>query len=194
LWDMAHDYIESEISLQRKINEESPKRKEHYSSGRESEKHVNLREFANQFQELDGELEGARVYRVVQGGFINFVVLEGLAIAIIIGLSTLFIPNILGLVVAGILAGVGFSIYPLKRKKYRSEFVQRVDAISERYNNMIQFEFEKIIDRVIEDIGNRISSYRDTRWSEREEINRQITDLKTLSEQTKDLIRKSGNS
>ena len=95
---------------------------------------------------------------------------------------------------AGILAGVGFSIYPLKRKKYRSEFVQRVDAISERYNNMIQFEFEKIIDRVIEDIGNRISSYRDTRWSEREEINRQITDLKTLSEQTKDLIRKSGNS
>jgi ribosome biogenesis GTPase A len=194
LWDMAHDYIESEISLQRKINEESPKRKEHYSSSRESEKHVNLREFANQFQELDGELEGARVYRVVQGGFINFVVLEGLAIAIIIGLSTLFIPNILGLVVAGILAGIGFSIYPLKRKKYRSEFVQRVDAISERYNNMIQFEFEKIIDRVIEDIGNRISSYRDTRWSEREEINRQITDLKTLSEQTKDLIRKSGNS
>jgi len=194
LWDMAHDYIESEVSLQRKISEDSPKRKEHYSSSRESDKHVNLREFAKQFQELDGELEGARVYRVVQGGFINFVVLEGLAIAIIIGLSTLFIPNILGLVVAGILAGVGFSIYPLKRKKYRSEFVQRVDAISERYNNMIQFEFEKIIDRVIEDIGNRISSYRDTRWSEREEINRQIADLKTLSEQTKDLIRKSGNS
>ncbi len=194
LWDMAHDYIESEISLQRKINEESPKRKEHYSSKRESEKHVNLREFAKQFQELDGELEGARVYRVVQGGFINFVVLEGLAIAIVIGLSTLFIPNILGLIVAAILGGIGFSIYPLKRKKYRSEFVQRIDAISDRYNNMMLFEFEKIIDRVIEDIGNRISSYRDTRWSEREEINRQITDLKTLSEQTKDLIRKSCHS
>ena len=93
LWDMAHDYIESEISLQRKTNEESPKRKERYSSNRESEKHVNLREFAKQFQELDGELEGARVYRVVQGGFINFIVLEGLALAIIIGLSTFFIPN-----------------------------------------------------------------------------------------------------
>jgi hypothetical protein len=144
LWDMAHDYIESEVSLQRKINEESPKRKEHYSSSRESDKHVNLREFANQFQELDGELEGARVYRVVQGGFINFVVLEGLAIAIIIGLSTLFIPNILGLVVAW---NPGWSwIFNLstKAKKYRSEFIQRVDAISERYNNMIQFEFEKI--------------------------------------------------
>lgn len=190
LWDMAHDYIESEISLQRKPNEEPPKRKERYSSNRESEKHVNLREFAKQFQELDGELEGARVYRVVQGGFINFIVLEGLALAIVIGLSTFFIPNTLGIIVAAILAGIGFSIYPLKRKKYRSEFIQRVDAISERYDNMMQFEFEKIIDRVIEDIGNRISSYRDTRWSEREEINRQITDLKTLSEQTKDFIRK----
>ena len=79
LWDMAHDYIESEVSLQRKINEESPKRRERYSSNRESEKHTNLREYAKQFQELDGEL-GARVYRVVQGGFINFVVLEGLAL------------------------------------------------------------------------------------------------------------------
>ncbi len=189
LWDMAHDYIESEVSLQRKINEESPKRRERYSSNRESEKHTNLREYAKQFQELDGELEGARVYRVVQGGFINFVVLEGLALVIIIGLSTFFIP--LGIIVAVILAGIGFSIYPLKRRKYRSEFVQRVDAISERYNNMMLFEFEKIVDRVIEDIGNRISSYRDTRWSEREEVNRQISDLKTISEQTKDFIRKS---
>ena len=58
LWDMAHDYIESEVSLQRKINEESPKRRERYSSNRESEKHTNLREYAKQFQELDGELEG----------------------------------------------------------------------------------------------------------------------------------------
>jgi len=194
LWDMAHDYIESEFSLQRKINEESPKRREHYSSNRESEKHTNLREYAKQFQELDGELEGARVYRVVQSGLINFIVLEGLAIVIIIGLSTFFIPNILGIIVAAIMAGIGFSIYPLKRKKYRNEFVQRVDAISERYNNMMLFEFEKIIDRVIEDIGNRISSYRDTRWSERDEVNRQISDLKILSEQTKNFIRKSCHS
>ena len=56
---------------------------------------------------------------------------------------------------------------------------------------MMLFEFEKIVDRVIEDIGNRISSYRDTRWSEREEVNRQISDLKTISEQTKDFIRKA---
>lgn len=191
LWDMAHDYIESEVSLQRKINEESPKRKERYFTSRESEKHVNLREYAKQFQELDGELEGARIYRAVQSGFVNFVVLEGLALVIIIGLSTFFIPNTLGIIVAVILAGIGFSIYPLKRRKYRNEFVQRVDAIGDRYNNMVLFEFEKIVDRVIEDIGNRISSYRDTRWSERDEVNRQISDLKMISEQTKDLIRKS---
>ncbi len=191
LWDMAHDYIESEIALQPKTSDDSLVRKERYFTSRGSEKHINLREYAKQFQELDGELEGARVYRVVQSGFINFVVLEGLAIGIVIGLSTFFIPNTLGIIVASILAGIGVSIFPLKRKKYRNEFMQRVDAICERFNNMMMFEFEKIIDRVLEDIGNRISAYRDTRWSEREEVNRQIIELKTLSERTKDLIRKS---
>jgi ribosome biogenesis GTPase A len=191
LWDMAHDYIESEIALQRKTNDDSLVRKDRHFTSRGSDKHINIREYAKQFQELDGELEGAKVYRVVQSGFINFVILEGLAIGIVIGLSTFFIPNTLGIIVASILAGIGFSIFPLKRKKYRNEFMQRVDAISERFNNMMLFEFEKMIDRVLEDIGNRISSYRDTRWSEREEVNRQITDLKVLSERTKDLIRKS---
>ncbi len=191
LWDMANDYIESEISLQRKMTEDSIVRKERFLSNRDSEKHVKIREFAKQFQELDGELEGSRVYRAVQSGFINFIILEGLAIGIVIGLSTFFIPNTLGVIVASILAGIGFSIYPIKRKKYRNEFVQRIDAICDRFNNMMLFEFEKIIDRVIEDIQNRISSYRDTRWSEREEVHRQITDLKGLSESTKDLIRKS---
>jgi len=192
LWDMAHDYIESEVALQRKANDEALIRKDRNFSSRGSDKHLNIREYAKQFQELDGELEGGKVHRMVQSGFINFVILEGLALGIVIGLSTFFIPNTLGIIVASILAGIGLSIFPLKRKKYRNEFMQRVDAISERFNNMLLFEFEKIIDRVLEDIGNRISSYRDNRWSEREEVNRQITDLKVLSERTKDLIRKSG--
>jgi len=192
LWDMAHDYIESEVALQRKANDESLMRKDRNLTSRCSDKHINIREYAKQFQELDGELEGNKVHRMVQSGFINFVILEGLAIGIVIGLSTFFIPNTLGVIVASILAGIGLSIFPLKRRKYRNEFMQRVDAISERFNNMLLFEFEKIIDRVLEDIGNRISSYRDNRWSEREEVNRQITDLKALSERTKDLIRKSG--
>ncbi|MCP4251859.1 MAG: hypothetical protein GY775_00365 [Candidatus Scalindua sp.] len=193
LWDMAHDYIESEVALQRKANDEALIRKDRNFTSRGSDKHINIREYAKQFQELDGELEGGKVHRMVQSGFINFVILEGLALGIVIGLSTFFIPNTLGIIVASILAGIGLSIFPLKRKKYRSEFMQRVDAISERFNNMLLFEFEKIIDRVLEDIGNRISSYRDNRWSEREEVNRQITDLKVLSERTKDLIRKSCN-
>ena len=194
LWDMAHDYIESEIALQRKPHDDSVIRKERHFTSRGSEKHTNLREYAKQFQELDGELEGTKVYRVVQSGFINFVILESLTIGIVIGLSTFFIPDTLGIIVASILAGIGFSIFPLKRKKYRNDFIQRVNAICERFNNMMMFEFEKIIDRVLEDIGNRIASYRDTRWSEREEVNRQITDLEVLSERTKDLIRKSCSS
>ncbi|MFQ5963638.1 MAG: dynamin family protein [Candidatus Scalinduaceae bacterium] len=193
LWDMAHDYIEAEITLQRRTNDATPVRKELYFKSQESEKYVNIREYTKQFQELDSEIESARIYRLIQNGFVNFIVLEGLAVCILISLSTFLsfvIPNVLGITVAIILAGVGLSIYPLKRKKFRRQFVKRIDAICERFNSLMLFEFEKVVDRVIEDIGNKISAYRDTRWSEREEINRQISDLKMLYERTKELIRR----
>ncbi|KKL51229.1 hypothetical protein LCGC14_2297570 [marine sediment metagenome] len=103
------------------------------------------------------------------------------------------IPGVFGVTVAIILAVVGLAIYPIKRKKYRNEFMKRIDAICERFNNLMMFEFEKVVDRVIEDIGNKMSAYRDTRWSEREEINRQINDLKSLSERTKELMRKGSH-
>ncbi len=60
----------------------------------------------------------------------------------------------------------------------------------ERFDNLMMFEFDKVVDRVIEEIGNKISAHRDQRWSVREEINRQIIDLKLLHERTKELIRK----
>ena len=157
----------------------------------------NIKSFAQRAQReklFDGGIEGERIHRVTQSGFINFVILEGLAIGIIVSLSTFLsfiIPDVLGVTVAIILAGVGLAIYPIKRNKYRNEFVKRIDAICERFNNLMMFEFEKVVDRVIEDIGNKMSAYRDTRWSEREELNRQIADLKSLSERTKDLMRKS---
>jgi small GTP-binding protein len=197
LLDMAHNYMESEIPLkQQSANDASLIHKERYFGSHGNDKYLNLKEYTKQFQELDGGIEGERIHRVIQSGFINFVILEGLAIGIIVSLSTFLsfiIPNVLGVAVAIILAGVGLAIYPLKRKKYRNEFVKRIDAICERFNNLMMFEFEKVVDRVIEDIGNKMSAYRDTRWSEREEINRQITDLKSLSERTKALMRKTSH-
>jgi small GTP-binding protein len=194
LWDMAHNYMESDIALkQRTADEVSQISKERYFASHGTDKYSNLKEYTKQFQELDGGIEGERIHRVIQSSFINFVVLEGLAIGLIVSLSTFLtfiIPNILGVTVAIILAGVGLTIYPLKRKKYRSEFVKRIDSICERFNNLMVFEFEKVVDRVLEDIGNKMSAYRDTRWSEREEVNRQITDLRSLSERTKNLMRK----
>lgn len=196
LWDMAHDYIKTEITAPKRNNENAVMREEHYFTSHGTEKYFKLNEYTEDFQELDGEMECEKIYRVVQNGFINFIVLEGLAIGIIISLSTFLsfiIPNMLGVSIAIILGGIGFAIYPQKRRKYRSEFTKRIDTICERLNNRIMFEFEKVVDRVIEDIGNKISAYRDTRWSEREEVNRQISDLKRLSEKTKDLIRKSSH-
>ncbi len=195
LLDMAHNYMESEVALQQQpANNSSLMHKERYFASHGTDKYLHLREYTKQFPELDGGIEGERIHRVTQSGFINFVILEGLAIGIIVSLSTFLsfiIPGVFGVTVAIILAGVGLAIYPIKRKKYRNEFVKRIDAICERFNNLMMFEFEKVVDRVIEDIGNKMSAYRDTRWSEREETNRQITDLKSLSERTKDIMRKS---
>lgn len=197
LWDMAHNYIESEIDLKpQPINDASQMRKERYFASHGTDKYANLKDYTKQFQELDGEIEGERIHKVIQSGFINFIILEGLAIGIIISLSTFLsfiIPGVFGVTVAIILAVVGLAIYPIKRKKYRNEFMKRIDAICERFNNLMMFEFEKVVDRVIEDIGNKMSAYRDTRWSEREEINRQINDLKSLSERTKELMRKGSH-
>ena len=194
LWEMAHDYIDTEMSVNKLKSYPSIVGKEHYISSHGIEKFFKLNEFTKQFQELDGDMEGEKIYRAVQNGFINFVVLEGLALVIAISLSTFLsfiIPNTFGITVAIILAGTGFVIYPLRRRKYRSEFVKRADALCERFKNRMMFEFEKVVDRVIEDIGNKISAYRDTRWSEREEVNRQISDLRLLSKRSKDLLRKS---
>ena len=196
LWDMAYDYVETKIDGQRKTNESSIVRKDYHFEGYGSEKYGNLKEYAKQFQEIDGELEVERVHRVVQNGFINFVILEGFAIGIIISLTTFLafiVPNVIGITLTAVLAGIGFAIFPLKRRKYRKEFFKRTDAVCERFNNLMMFEFEKVVDRVIEEIGNKISAHRDHRWSEREEINRQISDLKLLHERTKELIRKSSH-
>jgi uncharacterized lipoprotein YehR (DUF1307 family) len=58
----------------------------------------------------------------------------------------------------------------------------------------MKFEIDKAIDRVIEDISNNISSYRDLRWTEREEMVRQVSEVNSLLENVKGLMRKSGLS
>ena len=58
----------------------------------------------------------------------------------------------------------------------------------------MKFEVDKAIDRVIEDISNNISSYRDLRWTEREEMVRQVSEVNALLENVKSLMRKSGLS
>ena len=101
-------------------------------------------------------------------------------------------PAIIGISVA--LAFVGLAIFPQKRKSFRNEFVKRTDAVCERFVEFMKFEIDKAIDRVIEDISNNISSYRDLRWTEREEMVRQVSEVNSLLENVKSLMRKSGLS
>jgi len=92
------------------------------------------------------------------------------------------------------LAVIGLAIFPQKRKSFRNEFVKRTDALCERFVEFMKFEIDKAIDRVIEDISNNISSYRDLRWTEREEMVRQVSEVNSLLENVKSLMRKSGLS
>ncbi len=122
---------------------------------------------------------------------------ESIAVGIGVGVTMMFsfiVPPsaIIGISVA--LAFIGLAIFPQKRKSFRNEFVKRTDALCERFVEFMKFEIDKAIDRVIEDISNNISSYRDLRWTEREEMVRQVSEVNSLLENVKSLMRKSGLS
>ncbi|MBW7943751.1 MAG: hypothetical protein H3C64_15555, partial [Candidatus Kuenenia stuttgartiensis] len=152
---------------------------------------------SKEFRELDTERESEKLNGLVQAGFISFLLIETFAIGIgVVGImmfSWIAPPPVtIGISVA--LAFIGLAIFPQKRKTFRNEFLRRADAICERFVEFMKFEVNKAIDRVIEDISNNISSYRDLRWTEREETTRQISEVNALLESVKNLMRKSGLS
>ncbi len=194
LWTMAHEYSEAESNKGRMLTSEQERVNDKNINDRKSELQTALRDRSKEYQELDMEREGDKIKNAVQSGLLNFIVIEGLALALGVGLTTLLslvVPSLTVIVVALIIAGVGFVIFPYKRKSYRNEFFKRVDALSERFADIIMFEMEKVVDRVIEDIDNSMSSYRDLRWAERDDINKRISEVDSLKERVKVIIRKN---
>src|SRR3989304_2361568 len=168
LWDLARDHIEKEVGYDRRIGSILDGHAERHYDDRKHEIEVALKSRSKEFRELDIERESERLNSSVQGGFISFLITEAVA--------------------------VGLAIFPQKRKSFRNEFVKRTDALCERFVEFMKFEIDKAIDRVIENISNNISSYRDLRWTEREEMVRQVSEVNSLLENVKSLMRKSGLS
>ena len=197
LWDLARDHIEKEVGYDRRIGSILDGHAERHYDDRKHEIEVALKSRSKEFRELDIERESERLNSSVQGGFISFLITESIAVGIGVGVTMMFsfiVPPsaIIGISVA--LAFVGLAIFPQKRKSFRNEFVKRTDALCERFVEFMKFEIDKAIDRVIEDISNNISSYRDLRWTEREEMVRQVSEVNSLLENVKSLMRKSGLS
>jgi len=197
LWDLARDHIEKEVGYDRRIGSILDGHAERHYDDRKHEIEVALKSRSKEFRELDIERESERLNSSVQGGFISFLITESIAVGIGVGVTMMFsfiVPPsaIIGISVA--LAFIGLAIFPQKRKSFRNEFVKRTDALCERFVEFMKFEIDKAIDRVIEDISNNISSYRDLRWTEREEMVRQVSEVNSLLENVKSLMRKSGLS
>ncbi|MGR3317090.1 MAG: dynamin family protein [Candidatus Anammoxibacter sp.] len=194
LWNMAIEYNEAEANRGRIFANGQDRTKEQNHNDRKSELQIALKERSKEYREIDMEREGERIRSTIQGGLLNFIVIECLAIGIGVGLTALLsmiVPPLTVITLSVMIACVGFVIFPYKRKSYRTEFFKRVDALSERFIGFIMFEMEKIIDRVIEDIQNSMAAYRDLRWSEREDSNKRIAEVDELLERVKAIIRKN---
>lgn len=197
LWDLARDHIEKEVGYDRRAGGILDGYTERRYDDRKHEIEIALKSRSKEFRELDIDRESERLNSSVQTGFISFLVNETFAIGIGVAgtmmLSWIVPPPVtIGISVA--LASIGLAIFPRKRKNFRNEFIKRTDAICERFVEFMKFEIDKAIDRVIEDISNNIASYRDLRWTEREEITRQVSEVNMLLESVKNLMRKSGLS
>lgn len=197
LCDLARDHIEKEVGYDRRAGNILQGHMERHYDDRRHDIEIALKSRSKEFRELDIERESDRLNSFVQGGFVSFLIIESFAIGIGVGVTMMFSwivppPVTIGLAVA--LAAVGLAVFPQKRKSFRNEFIKRTDAICDRFVEFMKFEVDKAIDRVIEDISNNISSYRDLRWTEREEMVRQASEVNILLESVKCLMRKSGLS
>lgn len=194
LWNMAHEYSEVEANRKQIFTRDQNRNKEKEFNDRKSELQIALKERSREYSDLDMEREGDKIKSAIQGGLLNFIVIEGFAVGFGVALTTILsfvISPITVIILAFIIAGIGFAIFPYKRKSFENEFSKRVEALSERFVGIIMFEMEKIIDRVIEDIENSMSSYRDLRWSEREDSNNRLTEVNELSKRVKTIMRKN---
>lgn len=197
LCDLARDHIEKEVGFDRRAGNILQGHMERHYDDRRHDIEIALKSRSKEFRELDIERESDRLNSFVQGGFVSFLIIESFAIGIGIGVTMMFswiVPPPVTIGIAVAMAAVGLAVFPQKRKSFRNEFIKRTDAICERFVEFMKFEVDKAIDRVIEDISNNISSYRDLRWTEREEMVRQASEVNILLESVKCLMRKSGLS
>jgi small GTP-binding protein len=67
--------------------------------------------------------------------------------------------DITGLAAAGILAGLGFYILPLRRRRAREQLAQRVEELRERLTSAMLAEFERELNRTVQRVHDALAPY-----------------------------------
>jgi small GTP-binding protein len=67
--------------------------------------------------------------------------------------------DITGLAAAGILAGLGFYILPLRRRRAREQLAQRVEELRERLTSAMLAEFERELNRTLQRVHDALAPY-----------------------------------
>ncbi len=67
--------------------------------------------------------------------------------------------DVTGLFAAGILAGVGFYVLPLRRRRAREQLAERVETLRERLITAMRTEFDRELDRTLQRVRDALAPY-----------------------------------
>jgi small GTP-binding protein len=95
--------------------------------------------------------------------------------------------DITGLAAAGILAGLGFYILPLRRRRAREQLAQRVDELRERLTSAMLAEFERELNRTVQRVHDALAPYDRFIRAEHDETTELRREIEASLEKLRDL-------
>ncbi|MFN0072476.1 MAG: dynamin family protein [Chloroflexota bacterium] len=95
--------------------------------------------------------------------------------------------DVTGLFAASILAGVGFYVLPLRRRRAKLQFSERIEGLRERLLTALQDEFQRELDRTLQRVRDALAPYDRFIRAEHEETSELRQHLETSREQLRTL-------
>lgn len=122
----------------------------------------------------DREAEARELGLSVRAAIAQTAVAEAGAVglgALVVALATTAAVDVTGLLAAGVIAGLGLFILPLKRRRAQAEFRVKVDELKARLAGSLNTEFEQALSRTMQNLHEALGPY--TRFVRTEQERRQ---------------------
>ena len=142
----------------------------------------------------DEEREALKIAQGAQDAVAASAAIEVSAIglgAIVTALATTAAADVTGILVASLVAALGLFVIPARRRQAKNEMNQKITELREKLAKSLKTQFEREIDRSLEDINKAIAPY--TRFvraerSKLEETQGKLVKINTEMERIKDRI------